>query len=298
MNIKHLQVFSAVYETGSVTRAAETMHLSQPAISKSLAALEAEIGYSLFRREGTGLQPTPEANLLIEDISEFLHGFEQLTASFKRAGRGDRGLVRIAATPGPSLGFLPGLVAEFMRQNPRTNVSLKIRNSASIRELVATGNADIGIADTGLQSPRYDSQPHRMVCLCAVHRSHPAAALDVIQPEDLAGTNWITLGQEHETFHQLASAHQQAGVQFNSTLTVDSSIQALLMVELGAGAAVLDPLSIRLFTTRNKRDNRDVVLKPFQPTIYESIDVHSVNARPMSAAARSMLLYILKALDA
>jgi len=297
MNIKHLRVFSAVYETGSVTRASERLHVSQPAISKSLAALEAEVGYQLFRRDGAGLQPTPEANLLIEDISDVLHSFDQLSSSFKRAGRGDRGLVRIASIPGPSIGFLPGLVSEFLRNHPRTNIALKIRNSASIREMVATGNADIGIADKGLQSPRYDSLPHRMVCLCAVHKSHPAAQLDVIQPADLAEMNWITFGSEHETFHQLASAHQLAGVQFTSSLTVDSTIQALQIVAFGAGVAVLDPLSIGFFTPAFFSQYRDVVLRPFRPTIYESVDVLSVNARPISAAAREMLACIEDALE-
>lgn len=297
MNIRHLKVFSAVYETGSVTKAAERMHLSQPAVSKALSALEAEIGYDLFRREGTGLRPTPEANLLIEDITQVLHGFDQLNESFARAGRGDRGLVRIASIPGPSLGFLPRLVAGFLRANPHTNIALKIRNSVSIREMVATGNADIGIADKGLQSPRYDSRPHRMICQCAIPGSHPAVRRDVVQPSDLAGMNWITFGPEHETFHQLASAHQMAGVPFMSTLTVDSTIQALQTVAFGAGVAMLDPLSIRVFTTGSFPPIRDVVLKPFEPMIYESVDILSVNSRPMSAAARAMLACIEQELD-
>ena len=297
MNIKHLRIFAAIYETGSVTRTAEHLHVSQPAISKSLAALEQEIGYQLFHRDGSGLQPTPEANLLIEDIGDVLHGFDQLAASFRRAGSGNRGLVRIAATPGPSLGFLPSLVTEFQQVNPHTNITLKIRNSASIREMVATGNTDIGIADTGLQSPRYDSRPYRMMCQCAVHLSHPAARLEQVGPADLAGTNWITLGQEHETFHQLAAVHQQAGVQFASVLTVDSSVQAMLMVELGAGVAILDPLSTRLFRSGQSAKDRGIVLKRFIPTIYESVDVLSVNSRPMSAAASAMLSCVEQALE-
>lgn len=297
VNVRHLRVFLAVYETGSVTRAAERMHLSQPAISKSLSALKAEIGYDLFRREGNGLRPTPEANLLIEDIAQVVHGFDQLTESFARAGRGDRGLVRIASIPGPALGFLPQLVARFLGASPRTNIALKIRNSALIREMVATGNADIGIADKGLQSPRYDSHPHRMVCLCAVPASHPAAELDVVCPRDIEGVNWITFGPEHETFHQLAAAYQQAGVPFMSTLTVDSSVQALQLVEFGAGVAILDPLSIRLFTNGSMQTLHSVALKQFNPTIYESVDVLSVNSRPMSTAARSVLTRIREGLE-
>jgi DNA-binding transcriptional LysR family regulator len=296
MNIKQLRIFATVYELRSITRAAERLFVSQPAISKAVAALEAEIGYELFLREGSGLQPTPEANLLIEDISEVLHGFDQLAMSFKRAGRGDRGVVRIAATPGPSLGFLPRLAAEFQESHPRVSIAMKIRNSASIREMVATGNADIGIADTGLQSPRYDSQPHRMICQCALHRSHPAASLAVVGPADLAGTNWITFGPEHEIFHHLVAAHQDAGVQFRSILTVDSSVQAALLVELGSGAAMLDPLTISFLTVEQNQRFLNIVLKPFTPVIHESIDIISVNSRPLSSAARAFLAELKQAL--
>lgn len=296
MNIRHLRVFAAVYELRSVTKAAERLCVSQPAASKALATFEAEIGYELFRREGSGLNPTPEANLLAEDISEVLHGFDQLESSFQRAGRGERGAVRIAATPGPSLGFLPALVTDFLRRQPNVHVALKIRNSASIREMVASGHADIGIADTGLQSLRYDSSPHRMTCKCGLHRSHPAASLERIGPADLVCTNWITLGPEHETFHQLAFAHQDARVPFNSSITVDSSVQAVQMVELGGGVTILDPLGIRMFADGGAHQFPNVVLKVFVPTVYESVDIISVNSRPMSSAARALLSDLHQAL--
>lgn len=195
-----------------------------------------------------------------------------------------------------SKSFLPRLVADFQGRHPRINVAMKIRNSASIREMVATGNADIGIADTGLQSPRYDSQPHRMTCQCALHRSHPAACRDVLGPSDLMGTNWITFGPEHETFHHLIAAHQDAGVQFTSILTVDSSVQAAILVELGCGAAMLDPLTISLLTIGNSERFPSVVLRPFKPDIHESVDVISVNSRPLSSAARAFLADLKQAL--
>lgn len=289
MNIKQLRLFLAVYETMSVTKAAERLFVSQPAASKMLAALEDQVGYALFRREGGRLQPTPEANLLSEEIRDLLHGFDQLADSFQRAGRGARGVVRLAATPGPSLGFLPSLVRDFQKKWADTNFTLRIRNSLSIREMVATGQSDIGIADTGLQSPRYNSFPVRMTCKCAVNRSSAAARLDVLTPKNLAPANWITYGTEHETFHQLILAHQKESVPFQSNLTVDSSTQALLMVGLNAGSTIVDPLSTKFLAREGQVQFPDVVIKPFAPEISESVDIISVNSRPMSSAARAFL---------
>ncbi|WP_417240699.1 LysR family transcriptional regulator [Celeribacter halophilus] len=298
MNIRQLKLFTAIYETHSVTKAAGRLFISQPAASKMLAALEQEVGYELFHREGGRLQPSPEANLLAEEVEQTLHGFDQLDASFKRAGRGARGIVRLAAIPGPSLGFLPGLVRDFQKKWPDSNIIMKIRNSGAVREMVATGQADIGISDTGLQSPHYSSMPIRMTCLCAIHRANPAASNKVLTPKTLGATNWITYGSEHETFHQLLDAYQQAGMPFHSNLTVDTAIQALLMVELNSGSAITDPLSINLMNRGNVLQLPDVVIRPFQPSISESVDVISVNSRPMSSAAKAFLVGLHSALRA
>ena len=298
MNIRHLKLFLAIYETHSVTKAAGRLFISQPAASKMLSALELEIGYELFERESGRMQPTPEANLLAEEVGQALHGFDQLDASFKRAGQGARGVVRLAAIPGPSLGFLPGLVRDFQEKWPESNITMKIRNSGAVREMVATGQADIGISDTGLQSPHYRSLPIRMACLCAVHRTDPSASQKVLTPVALGATNWITFGSEHETFHQLLEVYQQAGMPFLSNLTVDSAIQALLMVELNAGSAIIDPLSINLMNRGNVVQLPDVVIRPFQPSISESVDIISVNSRPMSSAAKAFLADLHGALRA
>ena len=85
------------------------------------------------------------------------------------------------------------------------------------------------------------------------------------------------------------AAHQDAGVQFRSILTVDSSVQAALLVELGSGAAMLDPLTINFLTVGQDQRFLNIVLKTFTPTIHESIDIISVNSRPLSSAARAFL---------
>lgn len=289
MKIRQLRLFAAIYQSQSVTKAAELLFISQPAASKMLAALEEDVGYELFNRQGGRLQPTPEANLLSEEVHDFLHAFDRLELNFQRAGRGAKGAVRLAAIPDPSLGFLPGLVREFQSGREDTNFTMRIRNSISIREMVANGQADIGIADTGLQAPQYDSFPVRMSCSCAIHRSNPAANLDVLSPKTLRSANWITYGAEHETLHQLLAAHQKEGVSFHSNLTVDSTIQALLMVELNAGVAIVDPMSVRLLDRADMGQMQTVVIKPFVPEITESVDVISVNSRPMSSAAKAFL---------
>ncbi|MFD1792379.1 LysR family transcriptional regulator [Ochrobactrum teleogrylli] len=298
MNIRQLKLFSAIYETQSVSLAAERLFISQPAASKMLATLEDHVGYQLFRREGGRLRPTPEAHLLSDEIIEVLHGFDRLNLSFRHAGRGMRGGVRLAAVPGPSLGFLPIIVQQFQQHWPETNCTLKTRNAVSVREMIETGQADIGITDTGIASPKYDTMSIELECYCAVNRSHPAVSAAMLSPSLLGESNWITFGPEHETFHPLLSAYREEKLAFKSNLTVDSSVQVLLMVELNAGVGLVDPLSASLVQSGQHVRFPDVLLKPFAPRITESYDIISVNSRPMSQAASSFLSYIHDALAA
>lgn len=297
LNIRQLKLFSAIYETQSVSKAAERLFISQPAASKMLATLEEHVGYQLFRREGGRLRPTPEAHLLSEEIAEVLHGFDRLNLSFRHAGTGMRGGVRLAAVPGPAMGFLPVIVQKFQADWPETNCTLKTRNAASVREMIETGQADIGITDMGIASPKYDTFSVELECRCAINSAHPAATEQVLSPTVLNGSNWITFGSEHETFHDLLSAHKEQNIGFRSNLTVDSSVQVLLMVELNSGVGLVDPLSAKLVQGSQHVRFPEVLLKPFEPRITESYDIISVNSRPMSQAASSFLSYIRRALD-
>ncbi len=78
MNARHLEVFRAIMRQGSLTAAAESLHVSQPAVSKVLRHFEAKIGYRLFERVGSRLVPTAEAHLLFHDADRIFREIEGL----------------------------------------------------------------------------------------------------------------------------------------------------------------------------------------------------------------------------
>ena len=112
MNLRHLEAFRAVMLSGSVTHAAQSLNLSQPAVSKMLAELEHQLGFQLFQRSrGSALTVTPEADAFYYEVERSFSGI----AALKRVAEDIRnmatGTLRIAALPALAVSFLPRVIA-------------------------------------------------------------------------------------------------------------------------------------------------------------------------------------------
>ena len=118
MDYREIEIFRAVMEQGTVTAAARVLQVSQPAVSKSLAKLERELGFSLFRRQGRKVVPTAEAKVLLGEASRLLDGFERFGVSAEQIYAGRRGTLTIATNPNPAISWLPSVVAAFRRDRP------------------------------------------------------------------------------------------------------------------------------------------------------------------------------------
>src|ERR1044071_655742 len=99
MRLRHIEVFQAVMETGSMSAAARLIHLTQSAVSRSVANAELQLGYPLFHRVGGHLVPTTEGLALFEESSGIFERLESLKRTAHNLKSGEQGLVRIAAIP-------------------------------------------------------------------------------------------------------------------------------------------------------------------------------------------------------
>ena len=107
MELRQLEAFAAVMSTGSVTAAGRLLGRSQPAISRLLQELEAEIGYALFSRSGPRVTPTEQGFLLYEDVERALAGMRQIRERAGEIARGQAQPLLIAATPALAAGLVP-----------------------------------------------------------------------------------------------------------------------------------------------------------------------------------------------
>ena len=295
MNINKLRIFHEVFVTGSITRAAERSYVSQPAASKMLANFEDEIGYKLFERNNGKLIPTDEAMYLHEEVYGLLQGVNHLEDSIKSAKNNRAGRLRICSIFGPSYQLLPELVAKFKRENPSVHVSLHLSGCSAIRQGVASGQYQIGLVDKAQSSSKHDSVAFDLTCYCALPLDHPAAQLDVVTPQDLTNTPWITLDSENATTKALKRAYSNADLRMHRAIEVHTTIHALSFVNLGMGVALVDALNYQHFSDLFNLPN--VVLKPFKPNIIEPLEVITSNLNPLSGLAKEFYQTLIEELQ-
>lgn len=295
MNINKLRIFHEIFVTGSITRAAERSHVSQPAASKMLSNFEEEIGYKLFVRNNGKLIPTDEALYLHEEVYGLLQNVNHLEDSLKGAKNNKVGRLRICSILGPSYRFLPELIARYMKINPDVKVSLHLSGCTAIRQGVATGQYQIGLVDKAESSSRHDSVAMDLLCYCAIPKQHPAAQYDELTPERLQDIPWITLDYENATTKALKHAYRDAGQVFNRTIEVHTTLQALSFVNLGMGATLVDALNHADFKEVFNMPN--VTLLPFKPEVLEPLEIITSNVHPLSGMAKEFYDLMLKELE-
>lgn len=145
MNIREIEIFRAVMQEGSVSRAAQRLLISQPAASKYIAQLERRLGLALFARTGSRLIPTPEGRALYDQVDRLFVGLSQVEQFMKDLGGERRGHLTIACLPLLSLTVMPKIVANFMRDRPAVSIALQTRSSARIVEWVSARQVDVGV---------------------------------------------------------------------------------------------------------------------------------------------------------
>lgn len=188
--LRQLEVFLAVASHESVSRAAESLAMSQSAVSGALADLERQFDIQLFERLGKRLQLSGLGRSLraqAEALHEQARELESQLASHDAVGR-----LRVGATLSIGNHLLVPEIARFMREHPAARVTLDVANTAEIARRVLNFEIDIGLIEGELQEPELEVsrwRPDELVVFCAPN--HPLAKQRALSDLDLIQTSWI-----------------------------------------------------------------------------------------------------------
>jgi DNA-binding transcriptional LysR family regulator len=263
MNIRQIEIFRTVMTSGTTARAAEILHVSQPAVSKMIQELERSLGFDLFQRIKGRLHPTPEGQLFYREVEQAFLGLGHLRGAAARIRDYGSGELRIASLSALSTNVLPRALHAFMQRNPNVAVTFQARMSSNVRDLVASGQFDLGIvADeidrTGVEATDFARFPVAV----AVPAGHPLEALDIIHPTDLAGHPFIALAREDTTRRDAEHVFEKKGVAIRTVMETPYSTTICAMVAAGIGIGLVDPLTAEPF------QGRGLTLRPFAPKLY------------------------------
>ena len=253
IKFKQLGAFRAIMTTGSLTAAARQMHLTQPAISKQIQALETEIGLRLFdRRQGSPMTPTKDGIAFFKSIETTLAGIEQIPSIARAIAKADRSRLRLVATP-PMLNSTPlmNAVVSFRRRHPDTFLSLEAKHRLDIEPSIADGEADIGLALLPTQVSKLTAHPILETSAVAVMATnHPLAGKDEIGALDLSGQTIILPSRQplrDLIDNQLLNTDEALTDVFESS----STVTCCRMAAAGLGIAICDPLSPTIFSSND-----------------------------------------------
>ncbi|MBT3360034.1 MAG: LysR family transcriptional regulator [Rhodospirillales bacterium] len=292
INPRQIEAFRAVILTGSMTAGGEMLHISQPAISRLIRALEADLDLELFERNGAHIAPTDEALILYQDVERLFVGGERIREAAAAIRNRSAGTLRIAAMPNVSLGYFPRIIQEFLVDHPGISVVLHSDASVNIIDLVAKNQFNVGLAYVPTDQPGVEIHPLPIVdAVCVLPLDHPLADRPVIHAQDLEGLDFITLGQSSLLRMHIATAIQSANVECNSHIETRYASTACAFVARGLGVAIVDPFVVV------EVGKGDVVAKPFRPRIPYEFSLIYPRRRPNSGIAEEFGEMFRKAME-
>lgn len=244
----HLRVFQAVAKYRGYARAArEELFMSQPAVSKHVQALEAEVGAKLFSRVGKRLELT-EAGALVLQCAEQMR---LLTEETHRAVRGlqglQRGTLRVGASMTAGTYLLPPGLAAFAQRYPGITLSLDFANSQGVIAGMLERRWDLGVAGHITDHPQLEVQPYYTDPLVLiVPPAHRLATLPTVTLADLAQEAWVLREPGSASRHVVEQALRAHQVPWQLRLALPSNEAIKQAVMAGVGIGMVSRLAVAL----------------------------------------------------
>jgi len=245
MELWQLEVFTAVAEEKSFSRAGQRIGRTQPAISSAIKLLETELGEPLFDRLGKSIRLTA-AGELISEYSKRLLGLreEALLAVGELRGL-SRGTLRLGANETTCLYVLPEVLSSFKQTYPQIQVDIHRAITRSITERVIDGKLDFGIVTLPVKSPQLEAITiHRDEMALIVGPSHALASRRSVRMSDLEEEPFILHKIGTTTRERLVKHFNDGGVKIRVTMELASIETIKRFVSIGMGISIVPRLCI------------------------------------------------------
>lgn len=237
-----LRAFAAVAREGSFSRAAEDLHVSQPAVSKHVAVLEAELGTQLFVRDRRGAVLTPAGEVL----ADYVLRAEALLGNAQRAlaagGDAQIGTLALAASGIPGTYLLSEPIARFHEQYPAVELDFRLSTSGGALELVRAHEVELAVVGGLTVPPELESEP--LVDDEVVLVGPPRLGGRRLRAKELEGLTWISREEGSATREAVEAARWQVGLRAVRTLELPSWESVKLTVASGAGIAAISRFAL------------------------------------------------------
>ncbi|RDJ04014.1 LysR family transcriptional regulator [Rhizobium grahamii] len=246
LDIRQLEAFAAVMSAGSVTGAARLLGRSQPAVTRLIQDLEADLGYALLHRSGPRITPTSRGLLFHAEVERHLASLGHIRERAEAIALDEPMTITVAATPSLAAGILPQALAAVAANLIPRHLHIQALAAENVVQAVLARSADVGISSLPLEHPGLEIHwIAEAPCVVAISASDPLAARDVVRLTDVADRRIITLANPYRLRHRVNEALERAGVSPDRIIDVNASLTALSLVRSGLGVAIVEPATVR-----------------------------------------------------
>lgn len=283
MNLRQIEAFRAVIMAGTVTRAGEMLHISQPAVSRLIADLERGVGFALFERRRGRLTPTTEAKYFFREIEKAYVGLDYLTKSAEAIRHLQGAHLRVCTMPAFAEGFASRAIARFLASHGEVRIELDSGPRAAIVDWIASQQFDLGLAIPPVDDPTIETKVlRRHAALCVLPAEHRLSNKKRIGPKDLAGEAFVTLPLGSPFRYLIDQTFERAGDDRRLMVETRTQHTACRMVAEGLGLTLVDPF------VADDMGHLPLVFRPFVPAVHWDILVLWPAQQPMSLAAQGL----------
>jgi LysR family transcriptional regulator, low CO2-responsive transcriptional regulator len=247
INVHLLKIFHAVARSGSFSRAASELAISQPSVSIQVGELERQFGVELFESAGKSVRLTEAGRVCFDYAGRILALIEEAQRAMDEVKGLRRGRLLVGATQTPGTYILPALLGRLKEDYPRLEIALRIDDPRKIQEMVQRQELDLAVTGWRIALPDLEAipiAPDEMVLVVA--SSHRFADLPEVALGDLSGEPFIMRERGSGSRELLDDALHRAGVYITPTLELDGVDAVKQAVAANLGVSILSRCAIDL----------------------------------------------------
>ncbi|AOB31533.1 LysR family transcriptional regulator [Bordetella sp. H567] len=240
---RELALLRAMYQHETVTAAAASINMTQPAASALLRDLEIRLGFALFSRENRRLHLTSQGRALLPEVLNALAGIEAVDRRARDIRHGSTSRLAIGAVAISASSLFPAALARLRRMHPDVAVTVRSGTALEIIDMAVDHRVDLGIIIGSGQDPRVDMRTlSKLSLFCIMRPDHPYAARKRLTLKEVAREQPIVLGTALPAGRATARALEAAGMAHMPTVEVMQSSAACALVGAGVGIGIVESL--------------------------------------------------------
>jgi DNA-binding transcriptional LysR family regulator len=236
-----LRTFLAVRRHGNLTRAAEDLFVSQPAVSRRIERLEQSLGLSLFERLGKSLHLTEAGEALAREASALVGSVDRLAESVRARRTGTEGRLRLGASSTPGLYLLPRVLKAFQERFPEVDVRYSVENSLQIEEKIVRNDLDMGFVGAHLSHAALRLKPvlKDEVVWYAAQGHDLVAKRGLCGPRDVATATCFVRESGSATRRLVDAWLRRSRTRLTKTILISCPEAAKVLVRSGVGVSYM-----------------------------------------------------------